>query len=105
MKIKAGLFPVTAALLILLPSLNAKLYPDPLLISSPQNTSTAGRFNSDTDNFLSPRNYSGVNFDKWLGLISFSSGQKEYNYNEMAQLGFAAKFGGVYTAAYYGGNA
>ena len=88
------------------------LYASPLLITSPLKTVTVGKYSGDADNFLSVRSYSDLEFDKWFSALSFASGISGYFSaiggnvpDEMAQLGFAARFGSIYTALYYGGNA
>jgi len=93
------------------------LFSSPLLISSPQKESSAGRFRSDADDFLSARGYAGLDFEKWFGVVSFYEKRRQFPSNndlvlnpailanDVAQIGFATRFSGVYIGAYYGGNA
>ena len=82
----------------------------PVLISSPESEATAGKFGGDAGDFMAPRYYSGVSFDKWFGVVSFVSDmtknfrERSSFSTEIAQLGVAARFGSVYTGLYYGGN-
>jgi len=98
------------SMLLVLLGAAGNLCASPLLISSPQKRSTAGRFAGAADDFISPRGYSSLNLDRWFGVFSFmedraTGPRTDFNNTEMAQLGFAARFGGLYAAAYYGGNA
>jgi hypothetical protein len=71
------------------------------LWSSPQSTTTEGRYRSNADDFIRPDSYLGVKFDKWFGLVSFLSDE---NNNGIATVGFAAKVSKVYVSAFYSGN-
>ena len=107
---KSGTPFVLGAFISVLLAVAGNAYASPLLISSPQKRTTAGRFAGAADDFLSPRGYAGVVFDKWFSVFSFMEDRStgpatDFENNEMAQLGFAARFGGLYTAVYYGGNA
>jgi len=102
---------VTTALTVLLPA-GGGAYANPLFIVSPQKDATAARFTSSADDFISVRNYAGLDFNKWFGVVSFRGNMPEANYpsnkkytTDMAQFGFATRFGSVYTGLYYGGNA
>jgi hypothetical protein len=69
--------------------------------SSPQSTTTEGRYRSNADDFIRPDSYLGVKFDKWFGLVSFL--QDGAN-NAIATVGYATKVGGLYIGAFYNGN-
>jgi len=69
--------------------------------SSPQSTTTEGRYRSNADDFIRPDTYTGVKFNKWFGMVSFLSGA---NNNAVATAGFAAKVNNVYIGAFYNGN-
>jgi len=71
------------------------------LWSSPQSSTTEGRYRSNADNFIRPDQYTGVRFDKWFGMVSFLSDE---NNSGIATAGFATKFGSVYVGAFYSGN-
>jgi len=85
---------------------SAVLYANPVFITSPQRESTFGRFSSSADDFLSPRSFVNVDFDNMFSVVSFSSkaNRGAWNFNDMAQLGVAARFGNIYLGLYYGGN-
>jgi len=74
------------------------LFAAPVFVTSPQRQATAGQFWDDADNFIDPRGWADMEFDNWFGMVSFGSTQ-------MARLGFASNFGGLYIALFYGGNA
>lgn len=81
------------------------LYASPLFFSSPQKQATATEIWSDADLFLSTRGYAGVDFDKFFSFISFQNRDLSFSGETgMMQLGFATRFGDLYTALYYGGN-
>jgi hypothetical protein len=83
------------------------LYADPLTnTSSPQSDVTRGKSESNADYFMSVRNYANMDFDKWWGAIAYKVhiGEKTYSSNELAQLGFATRFGSLYTALSYRGS-
>jgi hypothetical protein len=71
------------------------------LWSSPQSTTTEGRFRSNADNFIRPDQYAGVSFDKWFGMVSFLW---DSDFSPIATAGFAAKAGSIYIGAFYSGN-
>jgi len=95
---------MAAALIALLTVAGGSLYASPSLFNSPQKQATATQFWSDADLFLSPKSYTGVEFDKFFGAVSFQSDMFTASPTQMMQLGFATQFGGLYTALYYGGN-
>jgi len=65
--------------------------------ASPQSDTTDGRYRSYADDFIRPDMYSGVKFNKWLGLASFKS-------STYANVGFATKIKGIYVGAFYNGQ-
>jgi len=69
--------------------------------SSPQSTTTEGRYRSNADNFIRPDQYTGVRFDKWFGMTSFLYNQSA---GVIGTAGFAAKANTVYIGAFYTGN-
>jgi len=69
--------------------------------SSPQSTTTEGRYRSNTDNFIRPDQFSGVKFDKWFGMVSFLSDE---NNGAIATTGFATNVFSIYIGAFYSGN-
>jgi len=71
--------------------------------TSPQSSTTEGRYRSNTDDFIRPDSYLGVKFNKWFGMVSFLSGD-EYNSSMIATVGFAGKAGSLYIGALYTGN-
>jgi len=73
------------------------------LWSSPQSTTTEGRFRSNADDFIRPDSYAGVKFDKWFSMVSFLSGD-EYGSTAIATAGFATSVYNVYVGAFYSGN-
>jgi hypothetical protein len=90
------------------------LYADPQTnTSSPQSDVTRGKFESDADYFMSVRNYANMDFDKWWGVIAYKTQfankmsafqEKIYAGGDLAQIGFATRFGSLYTALSYRGN-
>jgi hypothetical protein len=71
------------------------------LWSSPQSTTTEGRYRSNADNFIRPDAYTGVRFDKWFGMVSFLWNE---SYSAVATAGFATKVSNVYIGGFYSGN-
>jgi len=69
--------------------------------TSPQSTATSGRLRSNADNFIRADAYSGIKFDKFFTMVGYSSSGSS---SQNASLGFAAKAGGLYIGAYYGGT-
>ena len=70
--------------------------------SSPQSTTTEGRYRSNADNFIRPDQYTGVRFNKWFGMASFLL--KDDDNSAIATVGFATKASNVYIGAFYTGN-
>ena len=70
--------------------------------SSPQSTTTEGRYRSNADNFIRPDQYTGVRFDKWFGMVSFLWDAEDFS--AIATAGFATKANSVYIGAFYTGN-
>jgi len=70
--------------------------------TSPQSTTTEGRYRSNADDFIRPDSYAGVKFNKWLGLVAFL--MDGTNNQGIATVGFGAKAGPVYIGAFYNGN-
>jgi len=95
---------IAAAVVAMLFIAGGSLYASPFLFESPQKSATATQFWSDADLFLSVKGYKAVDFEKFFGAISFSNSDFSNQQTRMAQLGFAAQFGDLYTALYYGGN-
>jgi hypothetical protein len=69
--------------------------------TSPQSTTTEGRYRSNADDFIRPDSYLGVKFNKWFGLVSFL---QDENNTAITTAGFAAKVNNVYIGAFYSGN-
>jgi hypothetical protein len=70
--------------------------------SSPQSSTTEGRYRSNADDFIRPDAYTNLKFDKWFGLVSFLWDPSTYD--AIATAGFATKAGGLYISAFYSGN-
>jgi len=77
------------------------------LWTSPQSSTTEGRYRSNADDFIRPDSYVGVKFNKWFGMTSFLWAGEE-NSNEMiATAGFATSVKlvkDIYIGAFYSGN-
>jgi transcriptional antiterminator Rof (Rho-off) len=69
--------------------------------TSPQSTTTEGRYRSNADDFIRPDSYTGVKFNKWFGLVSFLLDE---NSGPVATAGFATKINDLYIGAFYNGN-
>jgi len=69
--------------------------------TSPQSSTTEGRYRSNADDFIRPDAYLGVKFNKWFGIASFL---QDDNNSGIATVGFAAKAGNVYIGTFYNGN-
>jgi len=69
--------------------------------TSPQSTTTEGRYRSNADDFIRPDAYSGVKFNKWFGLVSFLWDE---NYSGIATVGYATRVSSLYIGAFYNGN-
>jgi len=70
--------------------------------TSPQSTTTEGRYRSNADDFIRPDSWAGVKINKWFGLVSFLWDDTQSN--GIATAGFAAKAKDVYIGAFYSGN-
>jgi hypothetical protein len=68
--------------------------------SSPQSTTTEGRYRSNADDFIRPDTYTGVKFNKWFGLAAFN----DVEYRAITTVGFATKISSLYIGAFYSGN-
>jgi len=66
-------------------------------LESPTSISSAGRFTSPVDDYIHASYWADVDINKWFGFVSFDD-------HYYASLGYARKIGGIYIAAYYGGN-
>jgi hypothetical protein len=69
--------------------------------TSPQSSTTEGRFRSNADDFIRPDSYTGVKFNKWFGIVSFLN---DAAMGPIATAGFATKAGNVYIGTFYSGN-
>jgi hypothetical protein len=69
--------------------------------TSPQSTTTEGRYRSNADDFIRPDTYSGVKFDKWFGMVSFLWDE---SFSGIATAGYATKVNNIYIGALYNGN-
>jgi len=69
--------------------------------SSPQSTTTEGRYRSNADNFIRPDQYAGLSLNNWFGMVSFLM---DASSGGVATAGFAAKANSVYISAFYCGN-
>jgi hypothetical protein len=69
--------------------------------TSPQSTTTEGRYRSNTDDFIRPDAYSGVKFKKWFGMASFLW---DDTFSQIMTAGYAATSGKLYVGAFYSGN-
>jgi hypothetical protein len=72
--------------------------------TSPQSSTTEGRYRSNADDFIRPDSYTGVKFDKWFGMTSFLWAGEENSGDAIATAGFAARISKVYIGALYTGN-
>ena len=97
---------MTAAVIALLTIAGGSLYAAPYFFTSPQKMATAYQFYSDADNFIDVHTFHNLEMNKWFGAVSFETEDflQHSGATAMAQLGFAAKFGDIYTALYYGGD-
>jgi hypothetical protein len=74
-------------------------------IVSPAGLSTSGLIGLPIDDILHPSFYTTVDFDRWIGYVSFASGVGQENSTaERGILGTAMKIGDIYVGLYYGGN-
>jgi hypothetical protein len=69
--------------------------------SSPQSTTTEGRYRSNADDFIRPDNYTNLRLNNWFGMVSFLW---DGSYSGIATAGFAKKANDVYISAFYSGN-
>ena len=69
--------------------------------SSPQSTTTEGRYRSNADDFIRPDAYGNVKFNKWFGLVSFLW---DSTFSPIATAGAALKVNDVYIGTFYTGN-
>ncbi|WP_461246075.1 TDE2508 family outer membrane beta-barrel protein [Treponema sp. R6D11] len=69
--------------------------------TSPQSSTTEGRYRSNADDFIRPDAYTGVKFNKWFGIVSFLNDEKM---GPIATAGFATKIRKVYIGTFYSGN-
>jgi len=69
--------------------------------TSPQSTTTEGRYRSNADDFIRPDSWAGVKINKWFGMVSFLWDE---NFSPIATAGFATKAKDVYIGAFYSGN-
>jgi len=69
--------------------------------TSPQSTTTEGRYRSNADDFIRPDSWTGVKFNKWFGWVSFLMDE---NVGAVATAGLATKIKNVYIGAFYNGN-
>jgi hypothetical protein len=72
--------------------------------TSPQSSTTEGRFRSNADDFIRPDAYTGVKFNKWFGMTSFLWAGEEASSEMIATIGFATKINNIYVGAFYTGN-
>ena len=99
---KNGKLPIAMAALLAL--IAGGGHADPLWnTNSPQSDVTQGKFESNADYFMSVRNYAKMDFDKWWSVVAFKGEGSNYS-SELAQVGLAARFGGLYTGLSYRGN-
>jgi len=71
------------------------------LWSSPQSSTTEGRYRSNADDFIRPDAYTGVKFNKWFGMVSFL---QDASAKPIATVGFATRAFNLYIGAFYSGN-
>jgi len=74
------------------------------LWTSPQSSTTEGRYRSNADDFIRPDSYLGVKFNKWFGMTSFLWAGEEDSDKMIATAGFATRVNGIYYAGFYSGN-
>jgi hypothetical protein len=74
------------------------------LWTSPQSSTTEGRYRSNADDFIRPDSYTGVKFNKWFGMTSFLWAGEESSEEMIATVGFATSVNNIYIAAFYSGN-
>jgi len=69
--------------------------------TSPQSTTTEGRYRSNADDFIRPDTYTGLKLNKWFGMVSFL---QDKNFGSIATIGFATKANDLYIGVFYNGN-
>ena len=74
------------------------------LWTSPQSSTTEGRYRSNADDFIRPDSYTGVKFNKWFGMTSFLWAGEESSGEMIATAGFATSVKNIYIGAFYSGN-
>lgn len=106
---KSGSIWVAAALLLIV---EWGVYADPnFSVASPQSEVTRGKFESDSDYFISVRNYTNMDFDKFFSVASYKRQRStdidnsKLFYANVAQLGAATRIGKLYMGMSYIGNA
>jgi len=97
---KTRVFSLTLLLMITVAGVWAQNLPGSIW-TSPQSTTTEGRYRSNADDFIRPDTYSGVKFNKWFGLVSFLY---DGSLGSMATAGFATKVNKIYIGTFYNGN-
>ena len=97
---------MTAVVITLITVAGGNLYSAPYFFTSPQKMATASQFYGDADMFIDPQYFNLVDLNKWFGVVSFQTDDflNHSGATAMAQLGFAAQFGNIYSALYYGGD-
>jgi hypothetical protein len=71
--------------------------------TSPQSSTTEGRYRSNADDFIRPDSYTNLKFDKWFGLTAFRWDETT-NFSAIATTGFATKINTLFISAFYSGN-
>jgi hypothetical protein len=71
--------------------------------TSPQSSTTEGRYRSNADDFIRPDSYTGVKLDKWFGMASFLAAGEGID-EMIPTVGFATKVNNIYIGALYTGN-
>jgi hypothetical protein len=75
--------------------------------TSPQSSTTEGRYRSNADDFIRPDSYTNLKFNKWFGLVSFRLLEDDTdpkNGDAFATAGFAANVDKLYISAFYTGD-
>jgi hypothetical protein len=102
---KSGMLLIAAMIFLLIAGgLNA----DPAFSGASPQLDTTGVYQTDADFYMSPSEYSNVEFDKFFGVASFRrqmDGGNEYESGSMAQIGFGTRLGKIYLGFAYMGNA
>jgi hypothetical protein len=80
------------------------------LWTSPQSSTTEGRYRSNADDYIRPDSYAGVKFNRWFGMTSFLWAGEENSGEMIATAGFATrlnnipKVNSIFIGAFYSGN-